>query len=76
LLQSNTAVNDNGASGIALSGALTGDIVGNVIEGNAQYGIQCTSSGVQLGTCINDMSGNAQGDVHEENGCSTGCVTP
>ena len=75
LLQGNTAVNDNGTHGIALSGSLTGDIIGNVIEGNEQYGIHCSSSGVQLGTCVNTMSGNVLGDILEENGCSTGCFT-
>ena len=75
LLQGNTAVNDNGTNGISLSGAVTGDIIGNAIEGNEEYGIYCSSSSVLLGTCINAMSGNVLSDLFEENGCSMGCLS-
>jgi len=74
-LQGNTAVNDNGGSGIALSGTMTGDLIGNVIEGNDLYGIHCTSPGAQISTCINAMSGNVLGDVYEENGCALECLS-
>ena len=73
-LSNNTAVSTNGAHGIHLSGTASGDILGNVIEGNTLYGIACDSASVNLDNCFNALSGNVAGDFLETNGCQLGCV--
>jgi hypothetical protein len=49
-------------------------MLGNVIEGNQEYGIACDSASVNLGNCFNSLSGNVMGDYLETNGCTLGCV--
>jgi hypothetical protein len=73
-LSDNTAVSLNGGNGIQLSGTVSGDMLGNVIEGNQEYGIACDSASVNLGNCFNSLSGNVMGDYLETNGCTLGCV--
>ncbi len=73
-LSDNTAVSLNGGHGIELSGTVSGDMLGNVIEGNQEYGIACDSASVNLANCFNALSGNVLGDFLETNGCTLGCV--
>ena len=73
-LSDNTAVSLNGGHGIHLSGSVSGDLLGNVIEDNQLFGIACDSASVNLGNCFNTLSGNVLGDFLETNGCSLGCV--
>ena len=74
LLDSNLAVSANGTHGIRLVGTVTGDINGNTIEDNTEYGIACDGSLVTLTSCSNTQSGNLLGDYLEQNGCVLGCT--
>ena len=73
-ISDNLALSQGSSNGVHLAGSVTGVLTGNVISGNAEYGISCDGPAVVLDVCINAMADNLQGDFKEENGCLLGCL--
>lgn len=59
---------DNGGAGVYLA-STTGEVVDNLITGNATYGMQCSAATIDDCTG-NDLTGNTSG---EQTGCDETC---